>query len=175
MNVASAMRLSGGTISDIRIAVNAVAPKPMRLKAVEDAVRGKPANADTGEMAGKLAVQGAVPLQFNGYKIPLMRNLVKRAIGGGRRRHEVHHVGDKSVGTIGADPYRVGADLGGRHRGTVLHDRALALRDRREAAEAVCERARPRQAQQGFRSACRGTRWRRGCFTGSWRRRCSRC
>ena len=35
-----------------------------------------------GEMAGKLAVQGAIPLQFNAYKIPLMRNLVKRAIGG---------------------------------------------------------------------------------------------
>jgi xanthine dehydrogenase YagS FAD-binding subunit len=33
-------------------------------------------------MAGKLAVQGAVPLTFNAYKIPLMRNLVKRAIGG---------------------------------------------------------------------------------------------
>jgi hypothetical protein len=27
-------------------------------------------------------VPGAVPLQFNAYKIPLMRNLVKRAIGG---------------------------------------------------------------------------------------------
>jgi len=80
MNVASAMKISGGTISDIRIAVNAAAPRPMRLKAVEDAVRGKAANADTGEMAGKLAVQGAVPLQFNAYKIPLMRNLVKRAI-----------------------------------------------------------------------------------------------
>ena len=62
--------------------MNAVAPQPMRLKAVEDAVRGKPANADTGEMAGKLAVEGAVPLQFNAYKIPLMRNLVKRAIVG---------------------------------------------------------------------------------------------
>jgi len=82
MNVASAMKVSGGNIDSIRIAVNAVSPKPMRLKAVEDAVRGKPANAETGEMAGKLAVQGAVPLQFNAYKIPLMRNLVKRAIGG---------------------------------------------------------------------------------------------
>ena len=27
-------------------------------------------------------LQGAVPLQFNAYKIPLMRNLVKRAITG---------------------------------------------------------------------------------------------
>ena len=58
MNVASAMVLSGNNIEHIRIAVNAVAPRPMRLKAVEDAVRGKPADASTGEMAGKLAVQG---------------------------------------------------------------------------------------------------------------------
>jgi xanthine dehydrogenase YagS FAD-binding subunit len=82
LNVASAMVVSGNNIERIRIAVNGAAARPLRLKAVEDAVRGKPANAATGEMAGKLAVQGAVPLQFNTYKIPLMRNLVKRAIGG---------------------------------------------------------------------------------------------
>jgi xanthine dehydrogenase YagS FAD-binding subunit len=82
MNVASAIKLSGNTIQDIRIAVNAAAPRPMRLKSVEDAVRGKPADSSTGEMAGKIAIQGAVPLQFNAYKIPLMRNLVKRAIVG---------------------------------------------------------------------------------------------
>ena len=82
LNVASAMFVSDGTIERIRIAVNGAAARPLRLKSVEDAVRGKPANAATGEMAGKLAVQGAVPLQFNAYKIPLMRNLVKRAIGG---------------------------------------------------------------------------------------------
>jgi xanthine dehydrogenase YagS FAD-binding subunit len=82
MNVASAMRVSGETIQDIRIAVNAVAARPLRLKIVEDAARGKPRNAPTAEAAGKLAVRGAVPLQFNAYKIPLMRNLVKRAIAG---------------------------------------------------------------------------------------------
>jgi xanthine dehydrogenase YagS FAD-binding subunit len=82
MNVASAAKLSGATIRDIRIAVNAVAARPLRLKTVEDSVRGKPRDATTGEAAGKLAVQGAVPLQFNAYKIPLMRNLVKRSISG---------------------------------------------------------------------------------------------
>jgi xanthine dehydrogenase YagS FAD-binding subunit len=76
------MQVSGSTIDRIRIAVNGAAARPLRLRAVEDAVRGKPATAATGEMAGKLAVQGAIPLQFNAYKIPLMRNLVKRAIGG---------------------------------------------------------------------------------------------
>src|SRR6202051_1330860 len=82
LNVASAMQISGTTIERIRLAVNGAAARPLRLRAVEDAVRGKPATAATGEMAGKLAVQGGVPLQFNAYKIPLMRNLVKRAIGG---------------------------------------------------------------------------------------------
>src|SRR5271156_4838002 len=82
LNVASAMTLSGGRIQQIRIAVNAAAARPLRLKEVENAVRGMPPNASTGQMAGELAVQGAVPLQFNSYKIPLMRNLVKRAIGG---------------------------------------------------------------------------------------------
>ena len=82
MNVASAIKLDGNNISDIRIAVNAVSPRPMRLKNVEAAVKGKPATSETGEIAGKMAVESAVPLQFNAYKIPLMRNLVKRAIGG---------------------------------------------------------------------------------------------
>jgi xanthine dehydrogenase YagS FAD-binding subunit len=82
MNVASAMVTSGDRIERIRIAVNGAAARPLRLKMVEDAVRGKPRNAETGEQAGRMAVQGAVPLQFNAYKIPLMRNLVKRAISG---------------------------------------------------------------------------------------------
>src|SRR5271168_2680332 len=56
MNVASAMKVSGGTIENIRIAVNAAAARPLRLKAVENAVRGQPPPAATGEIAGKLAV-----------------------------------------------------------------------------------------------------------------------
>jgi len=62
--------------------VNAAAARPLRLTAVEKAVVGQPPSAATGEMAGKVAVRGAVALQFNDYKIPLMSNLVKRAIGG---------------------------------------------------------------------------------------------
>jgi xanthine dehydrogenase YagS FAD-binding subunit len=82
LNIASAIKLSADTIQDIRISVNAASARPLRLKAVEGAVRGHARDASTGEMAGKLAVEGAVPLQFNAYKIPLMRNLVKRSITG---------------------------------------------------------------------------------------------
>jgi xanthine dehydrogenase YagS FAD-binding subunit len=82
MNVASAMVVTGGKIERIRLAVNAAAARPLRLAAVEDAVRGKALDAATGEMAGRLAIEGARPLRYNAYKIPLMRNLVKRAISG---------------------------------------------------------------------------------------------
>lgn len=87
LNVASAIRMSGANIADLRLVVNAAAPRPMRLRAAEDAARGKPADASTGAACGEIAVRGAVPLQFNGYKIPLMRNLVKRAIGGVAEAH----------------------------------------------------------------------------------------
>src|SRR5437879_1291369 len=46
VNVASAMTASGGTIKDLRLSVNGVAAHPVRLRAVEDAVRGKPRNEE---------------------------------------------------------------------------------------------------------------------------------
>ncbi len=83
VNVAAAVVTSGNTIERIRLVVNGVAAHPVRLTAVEAAMQGKPRNEETAELAGQLAVQGAEPLQYNGYKVPLMRNLVKRAIRGG--------------------------------------------------------------------------------------------
>jgi xanthine dehydrogenase YagS FAD-binding subunit len=82
LNVASAMIVSGGNIERMRIAVNAAAARPLRLKEVEEFMQGKPRTAALGDAAGKIAVGPAEPLRFNGYKIPLMRNLVKRAISG---------------------------------------------------------------------------------------------
>ena len=82
VNVAAAIGTSGNTINRIRLAVNGVAAHPVRLTEVEAAVIGKPRNEETATMAGQLAIQGTQALQYNGYKVPLMRNLVKRAIRG---------------------------------------------------------------------------------------------
>ena len=79
-NVAAAMKLEGGAIRDVRLAVNGVAPYPMRLKRVEDQLRGKRPSGEVIDGAGNLAIRGARPLQFNAYKVPLMRNLVRRAV-----------------------------------------------------------------------------------------------
>jgi xanthine dehydrogenase YagS FAD-binding subunit len=82
VNVASALKVSGNTIQQARVAVGAVAARPLRLLAVEQAVAGQPRTEETAARAGELAIEGAAPLRYNGYKIPLMRNLVKRAIRG---------------------------------------------------------------------------------------------
>ena len=82
VNVASAIKTNGRSLGEVRLVVNAVAPTPMRLKHVEAAVSGKPRNEDTAKMAGDMAVQGAQTLRHNGFKVPLMRNLVRRAIRG---------------------------------------------------------------------------------------------
>jgi xanthine dehydrogenase YagS FAD-binding subunit len=82
VNVAAAIKANGGNIGEVRLVVNAVAATPKRLKDVEAFVAGKPRNEATAKAAGELAVQGAVTLRHNGYKVPLMRNLVARAIRG---------------------------------------------------------------------------------------------
>jgi xanthine dehydrogenase YagS FAD-binding subunit len=82
VNVAAAIKPNGSNIGEARLVVNAVAAIPRRLKNVETAIVGKPRNEETAKMAGDLAVQGAQVLRHNGYKVPLMRNLVKRAVRG---------------------------------------------------------------------------------------------
>src|SRR5262249_33046950 len=54
LNIASAMTLSRERIERIRIAVNAVAARPLRLTAVERAVIGQVRTPATGAMAGEL-------------------------------------------------------------------------------------------------------------------------
>src|SRR5207244_2211820 len=82
VNVASAIKFTGNTIQQARIAVGAVAARPLRLARVEAAIAGQPRTEATATLAGQMAIEGATALRYNGYKIPLMRNLVKRAIRG---------------------------------------------------------------------------------------------
>ncbi|MCB1669583.1 MAG: xanthine dehydrogenase family protein subunit M [Gammaproteobacteria bacterium] len=82
VSVAAAMKVSDGTIQDARLACGAVEAKPRRLTAVESALRGKPRNEATANQVASIATQGARPLNYNHFKVPLMENLVKRAIRG---------------------------------------------------------------------------------------------
>ena len=81
-NVASAMVENNGVIEEARMVVNGVAPYPVRLTAVEDALRGQSVSEDLEERVGQVAIRGVEPLTHNGFKVSLMKNLVKRAVRG---------------------------------------------------------------------------------------------
>jgi xanthine dehydrogenase YagS FAD-binding subunit len=80
VTVAAAFKMSGNTIDEARVAVNGVAPYPVRLDAVERLLRGKTPDEATQVAAGDLAVARARALARNDFKIPMMRNLVRRAV-----------------------------------------------------------------------------------------------
>ena len=80
VNIASAMFVEGGTVSRIRMAAGAVQCVPRRLSVVEDIVTGSAPDEETAALAGQAAVRGATPFNYNHFKIPLLENLVKRAI-----------------------------------------------------------------------------------------------
>lgn len=82
VSLAAAMRVTNGVIEDSRIVVGAVQATPRRLTEVEQAVRGKARNDSTADSIGNLASRDANPLNYNHFKMPLMDNLVKRALRG---------------------------------------------------------------------------------------------
>jgi len=80
VNISAALKVNNGTIEDSRIVCGGVQARPKRLSFVEDIIKGSPQNEETAELAGKSATRGATPLNFNHFKVPLMKNLVMRAI-----------------------------------------------------------------------------------------------
>ena len=82
VSVALAIKSTGDRIDDARIVCGAVQCIPRRLQNVEAMIRGQGRDEDTAAQAGAMAIQGAKVLNYNHFKIPLMENLVKRAVRG---------------------------------------------------------------------------------------------
>jgi xanthine dehydrogenase YagS FAD-binding subunit len=74
-SVAAALDVAGGTVRDVRIAWGAVAHKPWRAYAAEEALRGGPATVEAFTAAAGAELAAARPLRDNGFKVPLVRNL----------------------------------------------------------------------------------------------------
>ena len=80
VNVAAAIVVNNGVVARSRIACGGVSAVPRRLTVVEEVIQGKPVEEATAKLAGQSAVRGARPLHYNQFKIPLMANLVTRAV-----------------------------------------------------------------------------------------------
>jgi xanthine dehydrogenase YagS FAD-binding subunit len=79
-SVAAALEVSGGVVRQARLVLGGVASMPWRLPAVDQFLVGKTLNDTTLQQAATLAMEGAKPLEHNGYKVPLTQALLRRAL-----------------------------------------------------------------------------------------------
>lgn len=84
VGVAAAVKVEGGNIADAKIALTNMSTVPVRASAVEQALIGKPANAQTIEEAAQKAAEGTNPTDDLSakadYREHLAKVLTKRAV-----------------------------------------------------------------------------------------------
>jgi aerobic carbon-monoxide dehydrogenase medium subunit len=84
VGISALVRKEGDTIADVRVGLTNMASVPLRAQAVEDALRGQPANADSIARAAEQAAEGTnPPADLNAsseYKRHLARVLTRRAL-----------------------------------------------------------------------------------------------
>ncbi len=69
-----------GTITSARVVLGGVAPEPRRVTKAEDALVGNSISEAVADAAATAAVDGAIVLTYNRYKISVTKGVVKRAI-----------------------------------------------------------------------------------------------
>jgi xanthine dehydrogenase YagS FAD-binding subunit len=80
-SAAIALELEGSTIKDARVALGGVGTKPWRENAVESALVGKPATAQTFAAAADLALASPDPRPDNAFKVALAKRVIVRTLG----------------------------------------------------------------------------------------------
>jgi len=80
VGVAAALRLDGGRIAEPRLVLSGVAQIPWRARQAEQVLAGQPASPELFARAADAALADARPLEENGYKVPLARGLIQRAL-----------------------------------------------------------------------------------------------
>ena len=76
VSVAAALEVTDGVVSDVRIALGGVAPRPWRAWKAEWVLRGGPATEDAFRAAIDAELADARPLSHNGFKVELARRTV---------------------------------------------------------------------------------------------------
>jgi xanthine dehydrogenase YagS FAD-binding subunit len=80
VSTAVALRVEGDVVRRSRIFLGAVATVPRRATTAEQALLGRPLDEAAAEAAANAAVAGAQPLSENGYKLELLKILLRRTL-----------------------------------------------------------------------------------------------
>jgi xanthine dehydrogenase YagS FAD-binding subunit len=81
VSVAAALKIEGGRIKDVRLALGGVAHKPWRAWTAEEALRGQPVTDTAFAAAAAAELADARPLKHNGFKIELARRTIAAVLG----------------------------------------------------------------------------------------------
>jgi xanthine dehydrogenase YagS FAD-binding subunit len=79
-SVAAVLATDGDRVRQARIVMGAVAPIPWRVPEAEKVLTGAKLDSAVAARAADIALHGAKPLGDNGYKVPIAKTLVRRAI-----------------------------------------------------------------------------------------------
>ena len=80
-SVAAAIRVDGGTVAEVRLALGGVATKPWRARRAERALLGEPADRASFARAASEELSQATPRPMNAFKVELARRAMVRALG----------------------------------------------------------------------------------------------
>jgi len=80
VSVAAVIKLEGKVVSDARIVLGGVASKPYRAVKAEECLLGETITERSAAEAAERAVVEARPLSKNGYKVQIVKALVRRAV-----------------------------------------------------------------------------------------------
>lgn len=80
VSVAAQIDWDGDCVKEARLVLGGIAGKPWRVREAEKLLVDHEITEALVERAGEAAVANAKPLKHNAYKIPLTKNLVKRAL-----------------------------------------------------------------------------------------------
>ena len=80
VSVAAVLRMDGGKLTSASIVLGGVAPIPWRAAGAEALLKGSAGGKEVVQQAAAASIEGAAPLSENGFKLPLTRNLVWKAL-----------------------------------------------------------------------------------------------
>jgi len=80
VSCAAAAKVDGKKLSNVKIALGAISPVPHQVKAANDFLEGKTLDDAAAAKAADLILDKAQPFDQNGYKVPLVRALVRRTL-----------------------------------------------------------------------------------------------
>ena len=74
------VRIEGGVVREVRIALGGVAPRPWRAVRAEAVLRGAPASEEVFGRAAEAELAEAQPLPGNAFKVPLAKSVLVRTL-----------------------------------------------------------------------------------------------